>query len=75
MGAAGDTIKEVQQKAVSARGHCRGLRGQSQGFYVELMKIITSSFQRLQLIALRSEPRAKVAFTQASIAISSTFFL
>jgi len=44
-------------------------------FIWELMKIFTSSFQRLQLIALRSEPRAKVAFTQASIAISSTFFL
>jgi hypothetical protein len=42
---------------------------------MELMKIITSSFQRLQLIALRSDPRAKVAFTQASIAISSTFFM
>jgi len=41
---------------------------------MELMKIITSSFQRLQLIALRSDPRAKVAFTQVSIAISSTFF-
>ncbi len=41
---------------------------------MELMKIITSSFQRLQLIALRSDPRAKVTFTQVSIAISSTFF-
>jgi hypothetical protein len=30
--------------------------------------------QRLQLIALRSDPRARVALTQVSIEISSTFF-